>query len=241
MVTQANLAIERTVVVGPFQCNCKILAGPASPVDGVRPSLVIDPGDEPELILREIRQLETMGGAPLRVEALLHTHAHLDHIGGTRAVHMALAATQKIPPKILLHRGDDEIYKNLKMQGQLFGMRYDDPIPVDRFVENEETLNEAALGLRVIHTPGHSPGSICIRWAEDSRSGVRETVFTGDTLFQGSVGRTDLWGADGDQMLKMIRERLLTLDDDTRVCPGHGPETTIAAERRKNPFLQGRG
>ena len=89
----------------------------------------------------------------------------------------------------------------------------------------------------LLHTPGHSPGSVCIRLHEDRANSFSESVFSGDTLFQGSVGRTDLWGADQDQMFKNIRERILTLDDDTRVCPGHGPNTKIGIEKRSNPFL----
>lgn len=106
------------------------------------------------------------------------------------------------------------------------------------FFEHEEEIRIGELKLSIIHTPGHSPGSVSMRLHEDSRLQMPETVLTGDTLFQGSVGRTDLWGADQDQMFRAIRERLLTLDGDTLVCPGHGDDSTIAIEKRENPFLK---
>ena len=124
------------------------------------------------------------------------------------------------------------------MQGKLFGLTYEQPLPVDHHLEHEEELRVGDLRLSMIHTPGHSPGSLCVRIHEDSGVGAKETLLTGDTLFQGSVGRTDLWGADGDLMFKNIRSRILTLDSDTRVCPGHGPDTSVGVEKRGNPFLQ---
>jgi glyoxylase-like metal-dependent hydrolase (beta-lactamase superfamily II) len=137
----------------------------------------------------------------------------------------------------LLHQGDEPLYQNLIQQGQLFGIRYDSPLAVDEYLEHEQSLRIGSIQLSVIHTPGHSPGSVCLRIHEDSEAGTRETIFSGDTLFQGSVGRTDLWGGDQDLMFKNIHSRILTLDGDTRVCPGHGPDTKIAVEKRQNPFL----
>ena len=141
-------------------------------------------------------------------------------------------------PVIALHRADEPLYRQLKMQGGLFGLKYDDPLPIDHFLEDGEELRVGDLRMNVLHTPGHSPGSVCLRLHEDLSLAVPETLFSGDTLFQGSVGRTDLWGADGDQMFESIRERILVLDDSTRVCPGHGPETQIGIEKRENPFLK---
>lgn len=220
--------LDRTLVVGPFQCNCRLLACPET-----GRAVLVDPGDEPERILRELDGLRTATGKPVRVEYLLHTHGHLDHIGGTRVVR------EKLPdsPKIALHRADEPLYRELPMQGKLFGMSYDQPLPVDHFLEHDEELRVGKLRFSVVHTPGHSPGSVCLRLHEDSSAKIPETLFSGDTLFQGSVGRTDLWGADGDQMFRMIRERILTLDGDTRVCPGHGPETRVGVEKTSNPFL----
>ena len=195
--------------------------------------MVVDPGDEPQKIIQELEKIKIPGGISVRVLYLLHTHGHLDHIGGTRNVAEKMAER----PKIALHKGDQPLYQNLKMQGTLFGMQFDDPIPVDHFLEDEEQLKVGSLRFSVIHTPGHSPGSICLRLHEDSELGINESLFSGDTLFQGSVGRTDLWGADQSQMFKSIRQRILTLDDETHVCPGHGDDTTIGIEKRSNPFL----
>jgi hydroxyacylglutathione hydrolase len=221
--------IDRTLVVGPFQCNCRLLACPRT-----GEAALVDPGDEAEKILKALQGSKTPAGLPLRVRYLLHTHGHLDHIGGTRTVKSSLVEK----PQIALHRGDERLYRSLQMQGQLFGLNYEDPLPIDHFLEDGEELKVGDLKLSVIHTPGHSPGSVGLRLHEDSALGVPETVFSGDTLFAGSVGRTDLWGADGDQMFRSIRERLLTLDGDTRVCPGHGPESRIGIEKRENPFLR---
>lgn len=225
--------LERNLVVGPFQCNCRLLMCPET-----GDAALIDPGDEPAKILAALAKVELRGvdGKILkpRLKYLLHTHAHLDHIGGTRGV---VEGTPN-KPTIALHADDLPLYEKLRDQGKLFGMTYEEPLPVEKFLAHEERLELGRLKLEVIHTPGHSPGSVGIRLHEDSRLGVPETVFSGDTLFQGSVGRTDLWGADGELMFKMIRERLLTLDGDTRVCPGHGPETKIALEKRENPFLR---
>lgn len=238
--------LERKWVVGPFQCNCRLLACPRT-----GDAVLVDPGDEPAKILAGLAGLKTASGAPVTVKYLLHTHGHLDHIGATREVKQSLVASAGAAnsaalaaggawggPQIALHRGDEPLYQQLQMQGQLFGMRYDAPLPVDHFLEHEETLQIGDLRFSVIHTPGHSPGSVCLRLHEDSGIGARESLLSGDTLFQGSVGRTDLWGADGDEMFKNIRTRILTLDGDTLVCPGHGPDTTVGIEKLENPFLR---
>lgn len=236
--------LEKNLVVGPFQCNCRLLV---CPVTG--DAALIDPGDEAPKILSALANAEVRGegGRILKpkLKWLLHTHAHLDHIGGTRKVAegVAEAAVKSAvsgasAPTIALHRDDLFIYEKLKDQGRMFGIDYDDPLPVGKFLNHGESLELGKLKLEIIHTPGHSPGSIGIRLHEDSALGVPETVFSGDTLFQGSVGRTDLWGADGDLMFKMIRERLFTLDGDTRVCPGHGPSSTVGREKASNPFFQ---
>jgi glyoxylase-like metal-dependent hydrolase (beta-lactamase superfamily II) len=223
--------LNKTIVVGPFQCNCRLLACPKT-----GEAVLIDSGDEAQKILQALEGMQTPSGVPIQVKYLLHTHAHLDHIGGTRKVREALAIAGQ-PPKIALHRDDEEIYKNLRMQGQLFGLEYDDPLPVEHFLRDNEELKIGTLKLTILHSPGHSPGSIGIRLHESSEAQARETLFSGDTLFAGSVGRTDLWGADQDQMFQSIRSRFLTLDDETAVCPGHGPDSKIGIEKRENPFL----
>lgn len=220
--------LEKKVVVGPFQCNCRLLACPRT-----GEAILVDPGDEASKILKVLEETLLPNGKRIDVKYLLHTHGHLDHIGATRDVKL------KSPrgPKIALHRADEELYLQLKMQGSLFGLSYLDPLPVDHYLEDGEDLRVGDLKFSLIHTPGHSPGSMCIRVHEDSALGVKETLLTGDTLFQGSVGRTDLWGANQDQMFQSIHERILVLDEDTRVCPGHGPDSLIGVEKRQNPFL----
>lgn len=207
--------IQKTVVVGPLQCNCTLLA-----CEDTKEGILIDPGDEPEKILREV---EASG---IKVKYLLHTHAHFDHIGGTKGV------KEKTSALVCLHRADEFIYKMLPVQGKMFGMSFEAAPDVEKFLEDEETLNFGHHRLQVIHTPGHSPGGVCFKLL-----GGDEPVFSGDSLFYGSVGRTDLWGGNTDTLIHSIKNRLLTLDDDTEVYPGHGPKTLIGKEKRSNPFL----
>ncbi len=227
--------LDETLVVGPLRCNCRLLACPRT-----GEALLVDPGDEPARILARIQGMKTALGVPLRVKYLFHTHAHFDHVGATRKVVEALrppGMDSIHAPRITLHRADDAIYRALPLQGQMFGFRMEEPLPVDHFVEHDERLEVGDLRFTVIHTPGHSPGGVCLRLHEDSATGARETVFSGDTLFDHSVGRTDLWEGDSAQLLHSIRTRLLTLDGDTRVCPGHGPDTRVGIEKLENPFL----
>lgn len=207
--------LKETLVVGPLQCNCTILA-----CEKTLEAVVIDPGDEAENILASLRAKN------IKVKYLLHTHAHFDHIGATASLKSKTAA------QICLHKGDEEIYKNLPLQGQMFGMKFDAPAPIDKFLEDEEEVTFGEQKLKVIHTPGHSPGGICF-----TLEGKESLVFSGDTLFQGSIGRTDLWGGDYSQLIRSIKSRLLTLDDSTQVFPGHGPSSVIHAEKKLNPFL----
>lgn len=225
----SSSVIQKKWVVGPFQCNCRLLA-----CDETGDAALIDPGDDPLKILKNIENLKTSKGLPLKVKWLFHTHGHLDHVGASREVKEGLEEK----PIILLHSGDEPLYLNLIQQGRLFGLNYSAPLPVDQFLEDEQELRVGSLRLSVIHTPGHSPGSVCFRLHEDSSCKSEETIFSGDTLFKGSVGRTDLWGGDQDLMFRSIRSRLLTLDDTTRVSPGHGPDTFLHLEKRENPFLK---
>ncbi len=219
--------INERVVVGPFQCNCRILVCPIT-----REAALIDAGDDAEKIIKKLNDLQSPDQKPITLKWLLHTHGHLDHIGATRKVF------EQTKAKIALHKGDEFIYNMLQEQGKLFGFSYDAPTPVQHFLEHEEEIKIGEIKLTVIHSPGHSPGSVGFRMHEDSNLGTKETLFSGDTLFQGSVGRTDLWGADGDLMFKMIKTRFLTLDGDTRVCPGHGGDSKIGVEKTSNPFLK---
>lgn len=223
--------LQKTFVVGPFQCNCRLMVCPRT-----GKAVLVDPGDEPARLVAELEKIKLPGSIPLSIEYLIHTHGHLDHIGAARGVTESLSVKSRAP-KIALHRGDHELYLKLKDQGNLFGMKYQDPLPVDHFLNDEEELEVGDLRFSVIHTPGHSPGSVCFRLHENSDLGAAETLFSGDTLFNGSVGRTDLWGANQDQMFRSIRNRILCLDDDTRLCPGHGMDSKIGIEKRTNPFL----
>ena len=234
MSAQSTPYIDQTLVVGPFQCNCRILVCPET-----GQAALVDPGDEASRIIHKLGQLPLPSHKKIQVKYLLHTHAHLDHIGGTREVceHFRSLSPKDHEAKIAVHQGDEFIYQQLRMQGSLFGIQYNDPLPIDHYLQEGENLEVGKLKLSVIHTPGHSPGSVCLRLHEDSQLQVPETLFTGDTLFQGSVGRTDLWGGDQDLMFKNIKQRIFSLDDDTRVCPGHGPESKVGIEKRDNPFF----
>jgi hydroxyacylglutathione hydrolase len=204
-----------TLVVGSFQCNCRILSDPTT-----KEAIIIDPGDEPETILAHVKN------QGLTVKALLHTHGHLDHVMATPQVKEATKAL------IYMHKGDIPLYQNLKQQAQLFGIQADEPTPVDQLLEHGMEFTCAKRKIKTVFTPGHSPGSCCF-YVEAKEP----LLFSGDTLFMQSIGRTDLWGGNSDQIAKSIKQRLYTLDGDTRVLPGHGPDTTIAYEKRNNPFV----
>lgn len=212
----APTLMREKLVVGPLQCNCTILSCAET-----REAVIIDPGDEGKRIAEEVTR---MG---VRVKYLLHTHAHFDHIGATKQVKEQTGAL------VCLHRKDDFIYKMLPVQGALFGFRGFGMAPsVEKFFEDEEIIQFGNHRLQVLHTPGHSPGSVCFKLLT-----ADEAVFSGDTLFQQSVGRADLWGGDAPALIQSIRSRLLVLDDELSVHPGHGPSTSIGIERRTNPFL----
>lgn len=207
--------IQRTAIVGPLQCNCVLLG-----CEKTKEAVLIDPGDEAQ---RLIEMVEKIG---LKVKYLLHTHAHFDHVGATAEVKAKLGGTT------CLHTGDQPLYDNLPMQCQLFGFPVVSAPPLEKVLTDEEILTFGDHRLQVIHTPGHSPGGLCFKLLDGN-----EDLFSGDTLFQGSVGRTDLWGGDTDQLLQSIRRRLFVLDDGIAVHPGHGPSTEIGIEKRTNPFL----
>jgi glyoxylase-like metal-dependent hydrolase (beta-lactamase superfamily II) len=213
-------------------CNCQILVCPKT-----HEALIVDPGDEAERILTELKRIEKETGKTVRVKALFHTHAHFDHIGAARGVKEALAAQGVDAPSIFLHREDEFIYSKLPEQAARFGFRMKEPLPIDRYFEDEERLAVGSLRFTVLHTPGHSPGGVCFRLHSDSALSIPEMVFTGDTLFREDIGRADLWGGDEAVLVKSIRERLLVLDEDTCAWPGHGPKTSIGHEKRHNPYV----
>lgn len=204
-----------TFPVGPLGCNCSIVGCPET-----GEAAVIDPGGDADKIVEAL----TKNG--LTVKYLLHTHAHFDHVMGSRAMR------EKTGAQICLHKEDQWLYDNLAKQCALFGMKADDTLPIDKYLDDEEEIQIGKLKTKVIHTPGHTPGSLCF-----SVEAKESVLFAGDTLFQHSIGRTDLWGGSFDQIINSIRERLFKLDDSTDVIPGHGPNTTIWSERRENPFV----
>lgn len=208
--------IIETFPVGPLQCNCTILGDPAT-----GEAIVIDPGDEP------LKVLNRLAGHGLKPKAILITHTHLDHVGGNHEVR------EKTGARVMLHEKDLPLYDNLSMQARMIGL--DTPVrgKVDEHIHQGDVIFFGSKGdsIEVLHTPGHTPGS-CSFFL-----GSRNLLFSGDTLFSGSIGRTDLWGGDFDTEIRSIRERLLPLPGQTRVIAGHGPDTTIAEERASNPFL----
>jgi len=187
--------------------------------EGSRECVVIDPGEEAGLILRRITE------AGVRPVAIWVTHAHLDHVMGVPRLSRETGAP------IYLHPADRELYDHVIQQGLAFGIRVESLPPPDREFVPGETVRVGTVGFTVRHAPGHSPGSVCL-----VGDGV---VFTGDVLFAGSIGRTDLPGADFDTLIRSIERELLVLPDSTMVYSGHGPETTVGRERGTNPFLTG--
>jgi len=208
------LKIE-TFPVGLLQCNCSIIA-----CDETQEAIIVDPGGDAPNILQKVQE------QGLSVKYLLHTHAHFDHVGATAEVRAATGA------KVLLHPGDQWLYDNVPLQGRTFGIATEPTEPIDQEIADGQALAFGRHKSISIHTPGHTPGSSCFCIAAQENF-----LFTGDTLFRGSIGRTDLWGGDSELILKSIKTRLLRLDDSTTVYTGHGPKTTLWQEKKANPFL----
>ena len=201
-----------SIPVGALGCNCSLLWDPDT-----RTGVVVDPGDEGPRIQKRVEQLG------FKVLALLHTHAHFDHVGATRE----LQDLWQCPA--FLHEADGYLVEHLDMQTGLFGMK-----PIARPETRHQEHGERRQGLAVLHTPGHTPGSCCFHGDFDRG----KVVLAGDTLFAGGIGRTDLWGGSSPQIVESIRRHLYTLDPGTLVIPGHGPMTTIGEESEDNPFVR---
>jgi hydroxyacylglutathione hydrolase len=200
--------------VGPLQCNCTLLGDEAS-----GEAIVIDPGEE----VSRIHKLITSRG--LKLKQILITHAHIDHVGG------ALQLKRLTGAPIYLNENDLPLLAMMGEQAAWLGVPTPETAPPDEGLADGRQVGLAAFPANVIHTPGHTQGSICLHFAP------LKMVIAGDTLFAGSIGRTDLPGGNSGQIIDSIHSRLLNLPDETRVIPGHGPSTAIGRERRTNSFL----
>ena len=211
--------IVETFPAGPLGCNCSILVDPVT-----KAAIVVDPGGDFDAIRA---RLDALGAT---VKAIVHTHTHVDHVGATAPLQRWSGAAARI------HEADRFLYELLPTQAALVGIPVPEACDLEGDLDDGVVVTAGGVELAVLHTPGHTPGSVT--FLARAKSGA--IAFTGDTLFRRSVGRTDLWGGDGEALLRSIEQRLLTLDDATRVVAGHGPSTTIGEERRANPFLRRR-
>ncbi len=225
--------IHEIIPVGLLQCNCSILGDPET-----GDAIVIDPGDEIDRILEILRRHK------LKVRAIVSTHTHIDHVGGLPALHRATAAP------VMIHEQDLWLYGELEKQAEMIGIPAPEAMQIKDFVKEGDKLRWGGYEAQVLHTPGHTPGSISLvvgegpqttpdhRGAPSASGDSAARLIAGDTLFQGSIGRTDFPGGSYPQIIDSIREKLLTLSDDLVVVPGHGALTTIGLEREYNPFLR---
>lgn len=215
--------IHEILPVGWLKCNCHVVGDAVT-----REALVIDPGDETERIL------EIIAGHGLKVKAILVTHAHIDHVGGLRKMHQATGAP------VLMHPDDLELYGILDQQAKMIGTSMPEKAEVEGALREGDSVRWGPYEARVIHTPGHTRGSVSLFVpGSAAKFSAPGKLFAGDTLFAGSIGRTDLWGGSFPEIMQSIKSKLLTLPENTVVYPGHGSATTIGEERESNPFLHG--
>jgi hydroxyacylglutathione hydrolase len=208
--------ILESIAVGPLQCNCYILG-----CEETREALLIDPGDEADLILPILHKHQ------LEVKYILSTHAHIDHVGDLHKIRASTGA------QALLHEKDLDLYANLPIQAAWLGVPSPQATKIDNLVSQGDQLRFGKLSGEVLFTPGHTPGSVCLHLPEGAGR-----LFAGDTLFYRSIGRTDLWGGSQQHIIRSIREKLWALDEATVVYPGHGQPTTLGDEKRFNPFVR---
>ncbi len=206
--------IHEILPVGPLQCNCSVIGDEAS-----REAMVIDPGDEVEEVLALVKK------HGLEVKQIVITHAHIDHVGGAMKLRRLTGAP------VLLNQNDSALLKMLDVQAAWVGMAPPEPVEIDQSLADGDTVRAGGLSASVLHTPGHTEGSVCLYFPAQSK------LIAGDTLFAGSIGRTDLPGGSLEKILRSLHQRVLALPDDTVVIPGHGPATSIGRERESNPFL----
>jgi hydroxyacylglutathione hydrolase len=219
--------IVQRFVLTPFQQNTRVVA-----CEETRKAICIDPGEESSELVDFIRDEK------LDLQAIVLTHGHLDHVGGTAALHKHFPDAE-----IILHKGDESLYYALPQQPLLMGIQphqlaalgfdYEDPPKLSRNWTDGEIYEVGKLRFKVLHCPGHTPGHVVL--AEETE----KVVFVGDCLFLGSIGRTDLPGGSSDQLMTSIESKIVALGDDFKVYSGHGPETTVGHERTTNPFLTG--
>jgi hydroxyacylglutathione hydrolase len=207
--------------LAPFQKNGFVAA-----CERTGDAILIDPGDEVDMLLDIVVRQH------LKVKYILLTHAHVDHVTGVARAKNAVNAP------VYLHRDDKFLYDAAPQQAEMFGLHVDALPPIDHFYNLRETLSFGDYDVNVLHTPGHCPGGVCLQAGPSGTAG--RDLFVGDTLFAGSIGRTDLPGGDHDVLMRSIKNVLFPLGDEARVYPGHGPNTTIGQERRTNPFLRER-
>jgi glyoxylase-like metal-dependent hydrolase (beta-lactamase superfamily II) len=206
--------IHEILPVGPLQCNCSVVAD-----ENTREAMVIDPGDDIEEILAIVNKHR------LTVKQIVITHAHIDHVGGAMKLKKATGAP------ILLNQNDSALLKMLDVQAAWIGMASPGAVQIDESLGHGDKVSAGSLTADVLHTPGHTEGSICLYFAPEKK------LIAGDTLFAGSIGRTDLPGGSYKKIIESLHERVLALPDETIVVPGHGPATSIGQERDSNPFL----
>ena len=207
--------IHEILPVGPLRCNCSIVGD-----ETTREAMVVDPGDDIAEVLAIIQKHN------LQVRQIVITHAHIDHVGGAMKLRQATGAP------ILMNQNDYALVKMLDVQAAWLGMAPPGEVKIDRSLGDGDKIDAGPLVANVIHTPGHTEGSVCLFFP------TQQKLIAGDTLFAGSIGRTDLPGGCFDKIIRSLKEKVLALPDETVVVPGHGPLTTIGDERESNPFLK---